>query len=176
MLHDKIVVVDFGGQYANLIARRIMDLGVYSEIKLPESPAKEFSGAKGIILSGGPNSVYEKNAPKIEKKVLELNIPILGICYGHQLLAYLLKGKVEIGKKKEYGLAELAIIKETELFEGFGKKQIVWMSHGDKVEKLPKGFEAIGSTKNCKIAAMGNPKKEIYGVQFHPEVVNTKTG
>ncbi|PIU21174.1 MAG: glutamine-hydrolyzing GMP synthase [Candidatus Diapherotrites archaeon CG08_land_8_20_14_0_20_34_12] len=176
MPQERIIVVDFGGQYANLIARRIRDLGVYSEIKLPESPVNEYKGAKGIILSGGPNSVYEGNAPKIEKKLLELGIPVLGICYGHQLLAYSLKGNVERGEKKEYGIAELDIVRENELFKGLDKRQIVWMSHGDTVSKLPEGFEIIGSTKNCKISAMGNSEKKIYGVQFHPEVVHTKKG
>jgi GMP synthase (glutamine-hydrolysing) len=171
-----ILVIDFGGQYAHLICRRIRELKVYSEIRSWEISAAEVIKLKpsGIIFSGGPSSVYEKNAPTADKKILELGIPILGICYGHHLVAKLSGGKV-VGGRKEYG-KEILIAKKSPLFKGLSGKEQVWMSHGDSVIGLPKGFEVIGSTKDCRIAAYANYDKKLFGVQFHPEVQHTLKG
>lgn len=170
---EKIIVIDFGSQYTHLIARRIRELGAYSEIKQPNVKLKDLKDAKGIILSGGPSSVEEKNAPKINKKIL--NIPTLGICYGHQLISHILGGKLGKGKSREYGLARLKTEKNP-LFHGLEKEEIVWMSHGDHVKQLPKGFKKIGETKTCKNTAIYNEKKKLFGLQFHPEVTHTKNG
>ena len=171
---DKIIILDFGGQYTHLIARRIRQLNVYSEIVPSDTPVEELKNAKGIILSGGPFSVYYEKPPKPDKKLFELDIPVLGLCYGHQLIAFFTGGKVKSGRTKEYGIAELDIKDDKDLFSGMEKKQTVWMSHGDKVEKLPKGFEILASTSDCEIAAMGNGK--YFGLQFHPEVTHTVNG
>jgi len=168
--------LDFGAQYAHLIARRIRQLRVFSEILDPNSSVKALKGAKGIILSGGPASVYEKDAPKFNKKIFSLKIPVLGLCYGHQLMAHALGGKVEKGKVREYGFAELEIKKNAGLFNGLSQKETVWMSHGDKVEELPPGFEAIASTVDCENAAVANEEKKLFGFQFHPEVTHTPHG
>ncbi|TXT59189.1 MAG: GMP synthase [glutamine-hydrolyzing] [Promethearchaeota archaeon] len=179
---DIIAVIDFGGQYCHLIARRVRDLGVYSEIfpyDVDIDKLKEMH-PKGIILSGGPNSVYEEEAPKLSESFLTYvkseKIPILGICYGHHLLVSQLGGKIEPRAEKEYGKAELKIIKEEQVLKGLEKEEIVWMSHGDQVVKLPEGFEIYGKTETCPIAVYGNEKSDIYGVQFHPEVTNTPKG
>lgn len=169
---DKIVIVDFGSQYSHLIARRIRQLGVYSEIRHPNS---DFADAKGIILSGGPSSVYEKNSPKIDKKVLCLGIPVLGICYGHQLISYLFGGKLEGGSSREYGLAKLKI-GSTSLFDGLEDEEVVWMSHGDHVKILPQGFRSVGRTESCVNAAVCDEEKKLFGLQFHPEVTHTRNG
>ena len=172
---EKILVIDFGSQYTHLIARRIRQLKVYSEIKQPNITLKELKDAKGIILSGGPNSVYEKNSQKINKKILDLKIPILGICYGHQLISHLLGGKLESGSSREYGFAKLETEKNI-LFKGLERNETVWMSHGDHVKQLPKGFKTIGQTNTCENVAVYNKEKNIYGLQFHPEVTHTKNG
>ncbi len=171
-----ILVFDMGSQYCHLIARRIRALGVYAEIALPAIKAEEVRNKKpeGIILSGGPKSVYEKNAFTIDKKILELGIPLLGICYGHQLIAHLLGGKVEKASK-EYG-KETLNAKESRILKGLGKREQVWASHGDSVISAPSGFEVVGETEECKIAAFENNKKRIYGLQFHPEVQHTTNG
>jgi len=173
---EKIVVLDFGGQYAHLIANRIRRLGVYSEIVQAETPAKEVRDYAGIILSGSPHSVLERGSPTIDKGILDLNIPILGLCYGHQLIARLLGGTVIKGQVREYGSASLRIIKSSPLFAGFGRDEQVWMSHGDTVETLPPAFEIFGSTSDCAAAAVGNSDRRIYGLQFHPEVTDTPHG
>ncbi len=179
---DTILVMDFGGQYCHLIARRIRDLGVYSEI-LPYNVSLEKIKAinpKGIILSGGPNSVYEKGSPQLTeefyKYVSDEDIPILGICYGHHLIVHQLNGKVESKEHKEYGQTDLIIIEDKGLLEGFNKKETVWMSHGDQVKQLPAGFNVLAKTATCPIAAYINNQKNIFGVQFHPEVVHTPKG
>jgi len=173
-----IVVIDFGAQYAHLITRRVRELGVYSEIVPYDVSVKKILSLKpkGIILSGGPSSVYNKGAPKIDKKILNLGIPVLGICYGQQLIGYLLKGNVIPNKLKEYGRQIISVKNKNNLLQGLNNKEQVWMSHGDLVKDLPKGFMALASTKTCKNAAVGNPDKNIYGVQFHPEVVHTTNG
>jgi len=176
MQENKIIVLDFGAQYAHLIARRIRELHVYSEIKDPTASIEELKKAKGIILSGGPSSVYEKNAPAFNKKIFQLEIPILGLCYGHQLMAQETGGKVKPGKVKEFGTAKLEIKKFDKLFEGLRERENVWMSHGDSVAVLPPGFESIASTEDCPIAAMGNFEKNFFGLQFHPEVTHTVNG
>lgn len=173
--HDKIIVLDFGGQYTHLLARRVRELNVYSEIMAPTVPLEELQKAKGIILSGGPQSVYDKEAIAYNEKLFNVGIPILGLCYGHQLIAHALKGKVEKGDVKEFGSAKFTA-NESELFEGLPQHFTVWMSHGDKVKKLPEGFEGIGSTRDCEYAGLANQEKKIYALQFHPEVTHTENG
>ncbi len=173
---DQIAVLDFGGQYAHLIANRIRRLGVYSEIHDAETPAEELKKYKGIIFSGGPQSVYDYNSPQCDRKILDLGIPILGICYGHQLLVHMLGTKVVSGNVKEFGAATLTVAKPEGLFKGLKPVEQVWMSHGDQVETLPADFEVIGSTPDCNYAAIANFKKNIYGTQFHLEVTHTPAG
>ena len=177
---DKILILDFGSQYTQLIARRVRELGVYCEIfhhKSSLGAIKKFN-PKGIILSGGPETVKQKGAPKVAEKIFELNIPILGICYGMQTIAKQLGGKVELANKREFGHADLKLRNQAAgLFKGISKKNIsVWMSHGDHVSKLPNGFKSCGVTSNSPIAAFFNPSKKIYGLQFHPEVTHTPQG
>ncbi len=171
-----ILVLDFGGQYTHLIARRIRELGVYSEILPPTAETKELKKAKGIILSGGPYSVYEENAPTFNSELFSIKKPILGLCYGHQLIANELGGKVNQWKTKEFGSAELIPARDSILFKGLDKTELVWMSHGDTVAVLPHGFRKIGSTFDCDIAAAENKKRKIFGLQFHPEVTHTEHG
>jgi GMP synthase (glutamine-hydrolysing) len=179
---DTIVVLDFGGQYCHLIARRIRDLGVYSEI-LPYDIDLETIKTikpKGIILSGGPDSVYENGSPQLTmdfyKYISEEKIPVLGICYGHHLIVHQLNGRIEPHDLKEYGQADLKIIEHIGLFEGFNEKETVWMSHGDQVKELPEGFVILASTETCPIASYANYQKNLFGVQFHPEVSHTPKG
>ncbi|MCH7902519.1 glutamine-hydrolyzing GMP synthase, partial [archaeon] len=152
---NKIIILDFGGQYTHLLARRIRDLNVYSKIMSPTAPLEDLKNAKGIILSGGPQSVYDKDAIAFNQKLFEVGIPILGLCYGQQLLSQELGGKVEKGKVKEYGNAKLTI-ENNPLFKGLEKEFNVWMSHGDKVKDLPPGFEKGESTSDCECAAIFN--------------------
>ncbi len=171
-----ILVFDFGGQYVHLIARRIRALGTYAEIVLPTITPEGVKKLKpdGIILSGGPRSVYEKDAFTIDKRILEMGIPVLGICYGHQLIAHLLGGKVEKASK-EYGKETLSA-GESRILKGLGKREQVWASHGDSVIKAPPGFDVVGETEECAIAAFENDRKKVYGLQFHPEVQHTTNG
>jgi len=175
---ETIIILDFGSQYTQLIARRVRESKVYCEILPFNANPDSFKdkNLKGIILSGGPSSVFDENAPVCDKKVFELNVPILGICYGLQLLAYLFGGKVEKSKSREYGKAIIKIEEHKDLFKGFKKKLQVWMSHGDFVSKLPKGYRKLASSENIPFAAVKNPKKKIFGVQFHPEVAHTQNG
>jgi GMP synthase (glutamine-hydrolysing) len=176
---DKIAVLDFGGQYAHLIANRIRRLGVYAEIFDSDVAAqilKNDKGIKGIILSGGPASVYEANSPKYDKNIFQLGLPMLGICYGQQLISHALGGKVLPGKTKEYGIAKIKLKTKKGIFAGLSDEEQVWMSHGDSVKELPKGFLVAAETKDCPAAAICNPEKKIYGVQFHPEVTHTLCG
>ena len=172
-----ILVINFGAQYVHLIARRVRELGVYSEILPCDVSLKEIEKLKpdGIILSGGPASVYEHNAPVMDRRILGLGIPILGICYGLQLMGKYY-GKVMPGRLKEFGKKELYVKKQGKLLKNLGKKEQIWMSHGDLVEKLPKDFEILAETDACKIAAVENNKMKLYGVQFHPEVAHTLKG
>jgi GMP synthase (glutamine-hydrolysing) len=176
---DRIVVLDFGGQYCHLISRRIRDLGVYCEVKPAETTAEELKrteGLKGIILSGGASSVYDKNSPKCDPNILKLRVPVLGICYGHQLIAHIEKGSVRYGRKGEYGITMLDVREKDEILKNLGRRERVWMNHQDVVESLPKGYRTLASTDGSKIAAYANPRKKIYGVQFHPEVTHTTKG
>ncbi|MFH1760158.1 MAG: glutamine-hydrolyzing GMP synthase [bacterium] len=176
MNKDKIAVLDFGGQYAHLIANRIRRLGVYTEILPPDTSFKSLKGFKGVIFSGGPHSVYEDNVP-FNKDILKFNKPILGLCYGHQLICHTLGGHVEASDKREYGTAEIDILKKTSLlFGGLGLKEKVWMSHGDSVNKLPPGFEKTAGSRDCEFAAVEDSGKNIFGLQFHPEVFHTQNG
>ena len=179
---ELILVLDFGAQYAQLIARRIRELGVYSELYPFNIPLEKIRGLnpRGIILSGSPYSAYEPGAPHSDPALFNLGIPVLGICYGLQLMAYQLGGEVDLAARREYGHAELVIDDESDLFSGFGQngtaRTTVWMSHGDHLTKAPPGFQPMAHTNNAPICAIKNPAKKIYGVQFHPEVVHTERG
>lgn len=174
--NDTIAVLDFGGQYAHLIANRIRRLGVYSEIVSNDIDAAELDIYKGIIFSGSPFSVQQEGSPRFDSKILELNKPILGLCYGHQLIAKTLGGKVIRGTVKEYGRAIMHIVKNNSLLNGLADDEQVWMSHGDTVDSLPEDFEVFGSTDDCRFTAVGCVKRNIYGLQFHPEVTDTPNG
>lgn len=173
-----IIIADFGGQYNQLIARRVRDMNVYCEV-VPYTKALEKAKElkpEGIIFTGGPNSVYLENAPKIEKEIYELGIPVLGLCYGMQIMAQTLGGKVVKGKEKEFGKTETKVDNSSKLFKDLDEDQITWMSHIDQVVELPDGFEKIAGTKNTKIAAMANVERRLYGMQYHPEVNHTEHG
>ena len=173
---DKIAVLDNGGQYTHLIATKIRKLKVYSEILSPDVKARKLEDSKGIIISGSPYSVYDENAPPFNTEIFELDTPILGLCYGLQLMAHYLGGEVKPGQTKEYGMAELEVEYSKDIFQGLRRKEPVWMSHGDTVKKIPKGFKRIGFTYDCPYAAFGDPERKYYGLQFHPEVDNTPKG
>lgn len=175
MSTDKIAVLDFGGQYAHLIANRVRRLGVYSEILDGETKAEKLRDFKGIIFSGGPQSVYDHDAVKCDPEVLKLGVPILGICYGHQLLAYTEGSRVEPARVREYGLAQMKVLKTEGVFKGLQSFETVWMSHGDSVKELPPGYEVIGETDG-EHAAIANFEKKFFGFQFHVEVVHTVHG
>lgn len=176
---NKIIVLDYGSQYNQLIARRIREMGVYSELRHHDITAvqlEEIEGIKGIILSGGPNSVYDEDAFKLDPAILEMGLPVLGICYGMQLIAYNLNGKVSPSNHREYGKAIIKIEKENSIFQILPNEMQVWMSHGDSVTSLPEGFEVYATSPSCPVAAFGNPTKRLYGVQFHPEVRHSLYG
>jgi GMP synthase (glutamine-hydrolysing) len=178
MKRDLVLVVDFGGQYNQLIARRVRECGVYCEI-IPYDYTIEKIKAKnpkGIIFTGGPNSVYGEDTPTVEKEVFELGVPVLGICYGDQLMAHLLGGKVATAPVREYGKTNVKVDKSSKLFEGIETDGIAWMSHTDYIEEAPKGFKVIATTEVCPVAAMENEEKRLYGVQFHAEVEHTQFG
>ncbi|MDD8015099.1 MAG: glutamine-hydrolyzing GMP synthase [Acidobacteriota bacterium] len=174
----KALILDYGSQYTQLIARKIRELGVYSEIHPYDTPLSRIKRERpaAIILSGGPQSVYEKGAPQAAKEIFGLGIPLLGICYGLQLMARLLGGEVVSAPKREYGFAALKIIDRGGLLAGIRDGEQVWMSHGDRLEKLPPGFRISGRTANTRAAAVENPEAKLYGVQFHPEVLHTRQG
>ena len=176
--HARIVILDFGSQYTQVIARRIRECQVYSQIVPFHTSAKEIAklNPRGIILSGGPSSVYGKKAPHPDKAIFDLGVPVLGICYGVQLMAHFLGGKVEHSTHREYGPGQLQVKEACPLFEGLGETVDIWNSHGDKVTKMPKGFVSVGKTDNAPYAAIENAKKRFYGLQFHPEVVHTPRG
>ena len=179
--HDKILIVDFGSQVTQLIARRVREEGVYSEIVPFQSAEKVFREMKpkGVILSGGPESVHEAGSPRAPQAIFEAGVPVLGICYGEQAMAAQLGGDVEGGHYREFGRAEVEVIAETPLFEGVwekGERYPVWMSHGDRVTKLPDGFETIAVSDGAPFAAVADEGRKFYAVQFHPEVVHTPHG
>jgi GMP synthase (glutamine-hydrolysing) len=180
MSRELVLILDFGGQYTQLIARRVRELKVYCEIH-PFNVSLEKIKAmapKAIIFSGGPASAYGEGAPRVEKALFELGVPIFGICYGVQLAALLLGGKVVPAERREYGRAQMRVQSDADLFHGFkvGEELPVWMSHGDKVDTLPEGFTIVGESANCHAAAVAAPARKFWGVQFHPEVVHTPRG
>jgi GMP synthase (glutamine-hydrolysing) len=173
-----VIVLDFGSQYTQLIARKVRELGVFSEIfpfSVPLSRIKRENPA-ALILSGGPQSVYGEGAPLASRKIFEMGIPVLGICYGFQLMAYLLGGEVASSEKREYGFASLKVTDRRGLLSGIKDKGQVWMSHGDRVEAVPPGFIVSGKTSHCDAAVMEERERKLFGVQFHPEVVHTEQG
>ncbi len=176
MNHDKIAVLDFGGQYAHLIANRVRRLGVYSEIVDNEISADKLSEYKGIILSGGPDSVNDPNAPMCDPEIFKLPIPILAICYGHQLMQHTMGGHVDKGVTKEYGFASLQVKKSEGILTDFPDSSRVWMSHFDIVKDMADGFEIIGETEDCPTAVIANFDKNYFGIQFHTEVTHTEEG
>ncbi|HEX4168473.1 MAG TPA: glutamine-hydrolyzing GMP synthase, partial [Bryobacteraceae bacterium] len=171
----QITVLDTGGQYTHLIARRVRELGVYADVQPSETPASELLPRKGIIISGGPSSVLEMDSPDIDPALLFSQLPVLGICYGHQLLAHHLGGKVEKGTRGEYGLAQLTVTLEDALWQGVHQSQI-WMSHFDTVASVPQGFRVTAQSGVSGVAAMSDPARKLFGIQFHPEVVHTHAG
>jgi len=176
--HSKILILDFGSQYTQVIARRIRECQVYSEIVRFNIPAEEAAALKpkGIVLSGGPASVYDKSAPQVDPKIFSLGIPVLGICYGMQLMAYHLGGQVEFSERREYGAGMLHVSNGSKLFDGIGEQIDIWSSHGDKVTAMPAGFRSAAHTENSPFAAMEDPARKLYALQFHPEVAHTPRG
>ena len=175
--NPQVAVLDTGGQYTHLIARKVRELGVYADVLPSETPASELSQRRGIIISGGPASVYEPGSPTVDPGIFASGAAVLGICYGQQLMAQLLEGgKVRQGDRGEYGLAMFELTSESVLFREATGRQQIWMSHRDTVETAPAGFQVLGSTETCSIAAVANDARKLYGVQFHPEVVHTHNG
>ncbi len=178
MEREKIIVLDFGGQYNQLIARRVRECGVYCEVhpySMPLEAIKEMN-PKGIIFTGGPNSVYKEDSPRCSKDIFNMGIPVLGICYGAQLMAYLLDGKVETAPVSEYGKTEVEVDTQSRLYEGVSPKTICWMSHTDYIAKAPDGFRTTSHTPVCPIAGMEDEARALYGIQAHPEVMHTVEG
>ena len=176
---NSILIIDFGSQYTQLIARRVRECGVYSVVKPNTITLKEINSInpRGIVLTGGPESVKSKRKLSIDNKVFNLSIPILGICYGMQLIGDYFNGKVDSSRKKEFGNSEFFVKKNSEGFRNIKSKKFnVWMSHGDKINSIPRGFNVIGKSANSNIAAIANEKQNIFGLQFHPEVTHTNNG
>src|ERR1700733_4621678 len=180
MARPLVLIVDFGAQYTQLIARRVREQRVYSEIHACTTPFEKLAALEpvAIILSGGPASVYGEGAPTVDPRIFELGVPVLGICYGVQLIAHLLGGKVEPATAHEYGAARVVVEQPIGVLGRFTKNETldVWMSHGDRIESLPAGFSTLGTSDNTPFCAVGNAAKKIYGVQFHPEVAHTPRG
>lgn len=174
-LQPQITVLDTGGQYTHLIARRVRELGVYADVQASDTPASELASRKGIIISGGPGSVYEPGCPDIDPAILANGAPVLGICYGHQLIARHLGGSVEKGERGEYGMARLHLLQDDPLWRGVQDSQI-WMSHRDTVAAVPSGFQVTASSGVAGVTAMSNAERRLFGLQFHPEVVHTEGG
>lgn len=173
---DTIAVLDFGSQYSHLIVRRVRELGVYAELLSPETSAEKLASYAGVILSGGPQNLSESSALKADPRVYELGIPMLGICYGFQLMAHQLGGEVRAGKTREYGPACITVATRSPLFKGLPKSEPTWMSHGDQVTRVPNGFRITARSEACPIAAMEDRKRRLFGIQFHPEVKHTTHG
>lgn len=173
-----IIIIDFGSQFNQLIARRVRECRVYCQIEPPTVTADQIRSwaPEGIILSGGPSSIYEKDSPRVDAGIFDLGIPVLGICYGMHFMVDTLGGKVKKADKREYGFASLTARQQKGLFSGIGQETVTWMSHGDSIDGLPKGFSVSASTANTKVAAMANIRKKFFGVQFHPEVAHTAKG
>jgi len=168
---DTVLVLDFGAQYGHLIARRIRECRVYCEIISPDTAVEEIAARKpkALVFTGGPASVYEQGAPHCDPAVFSLGIPIFGICYGMQLMAYLLGGEVSPSERKEFGRTEIQVNGDAPLFEGLPRDLVGWMSHGDHVLRVPDGFQVTATTRTTPVAAMADTKRKLYGVQFHPE-------
>jgi len=173
---ERIAVLDSGGQYCHLIARKVRELGVYAEIRPVGTTAARLSNCRGVILSGGPASVFEPGSPQPDPALFRLSVPLLGICYGHQLMARHLDGGVAPGVTREFGPAMMTVESGGSIFKGLGRREQVWMNHGDHVAELPPGFRAMARTRDCAIAAMGDERRRFYGLQFHPEVTHTRRG
>lgn len=175
---ELIVVLDFGGQYNQLITRRVRDLGVYSELLPHHAPFEKIKelNPKGIIFSGGPNSVYAEDAPRYDERIFDLGVPILGICYGMQLMSQHFQGKVDKAQLREYGKATVELKGKSLLYDGLDPEQVVWMSHGDLVVETPSGFTVDATSQTCPIAGMSHPEQGLYAVQFHPEVRHSQNG
>jgi len=173
-----IVIIDFGSQFNQLIARRVRECRVYCQIEPPTVTADQIRSwePEGIILSGGPSSIYEKDSPRVDAGIFDLGIPVLGICYGMHFMVDTLGGNVKKADKREYGFASLTARRQKGLFSGIGKETVTWMSHGDSIDGLPKGFSVSASTANTQVAAMADMRKKFFGVQFHPEVEHTAKG
>ena len=181
MNHQLVIVLDFGGQYNQLIARRVRECGVYCEVKPYTTPIAELKAMDpiGFIFTGGPNSVYEDAAPHVDPAIFELGIPVLGICYGCQLMAYSLGGTVAAATEataREYGKTLTEFDTDCSIFQGLPASSVTWMSHGDYISQVPDGFAVTAKTAVCPTAAMACPEKKLYGVQFHPEVQHTVEG
>ena len=176
--NELVVVLDFGGQYNQLIARRVRECNVYCEIKPYTISLDDLKALnpKGIIFTGGPNSVYKEDSASYTKEIFDLNIPILGICYGSQLMAHKLDGEVATAPVSEYGHTNVNLDTSSLLFEGIDEENVCWMSHTDYIKKQPEGFKITGHTPVCPVAAMENKERNLYAVQFHPEVMHTKNG
>ncbi|WP_422615078.1 glutamine-hydrolyzing GMP synthase, partial [Frankia torreyi] len=176
--YDTVLVIDFGAQYAQLIARRVRECHVYSEIVPWDMPVDEILARRpsALILSGGPKSVYSPGAPRVDPALFDTGLPILGICYGHQVMAQALAGSVARTGTAEYGATRLSVTEPGVLFDGLPVAQQVWMSHGDSVTAAPPGFRVTASTPSTPVAAFEDPARRLYGVQFHPEVVHSERG
>lgn len=178
MKHELVIILDFGAQYNQLIARRVRECGIYCEVRSYRTPLEELRTANpaGIILTGGSNSVYAEGAPRCDAALFELGVPVLGICYGAQMMAFATGGHVATGTAREYGKTLTAFDMGSPLFRGFDKESVTWMSHTDYIDRVPEGFEVVATSKNCPVAAMQNTVKRLYAVQFHPEVMHTVNG
>ena len=178
MEKETVLVLDFGGQYNQLIARRVRELSVYTEMVPFDISYEKIQAHKprGIILTGGPASVHEEGAPQCDPRIFHMGIPVLGICYGMQLIAHNMGGEVRPSQLREYGRTTLRVSRDNPLFTGLEKDLQVWMSHGDVIQSLPEGFETTAQTDNCSFAAIQHPQRKLYGVQFHPEVRHTLKG
>jgi GMP synthase (glutamine-hydrolysing) len=173
---SQIIVINSGGQYCHMIARRVREAGVHAEVRSPKAALAALAGVKGIIISGGPSSVYANDAPYFPPELFQSEVPILGICYGHQVLAHALGGRVEPGKDHEYGAATLKVVAQDTILKGVRDHAGVWMSHGDEVVTAPPGFQVLARTKTCRVAVMADLGKKFFGIQFHPEVTDTPCG
>ena len=178
MNQEKVIVIDFGGQYNQLVARRVRECNVYCEIYSYRTKPEQIKAMnpKGIILTGGPNSCYEQDAPTYGKELFELGIPVLGLCYGAQLMMFLLGGKVEAAPVREYGKTEVFVDTSSKLFAGVSEQKVCWMSHFDYIAKEAPGFEITAHTADCPVAAAERAADKLYAVQFHPEVLHTQEG
>ncbi len=178
MNQEKVIVIDFGGQYNQLVARRVRECNVYCEIYSYKTDIEQIKAMnpKGIILTGGPNSCYEENSPSCTKELFELGVPVLGLCYGAQLMMHVLGGKVEKAPVREYGKTEVFVENKSLLFTDVESTTICWMSHFDYISKVAPGFDIVAHTADCPVAAAENTDKNLYAIQFHPEVLHTQEG